>query len=57
MIGLLEENYKKQEEFVSNASHELRTPLTVISSYADLMQRRGAQEPELQEEALSRHPQ
>lgn len=52
MIGLLEENYKKQEEFVSNASHELRTPLTVISSYADLMQRRGAQEPELQEEAL-----
>lgn len=53
MIGLLEENYKKQEEFVSNASHELRTPLTVISSYADLMQRRGAQEPELQEEALS----
>ncbi|MBT2581766.1 HAMP domain-containing sensor histidine kinase [Planococcus sp. ISL-109] len=53
MIGLLEENYKKQEEFVSNASHELRTPLTVISSYADLLQRRGAQEPAIQEEALT----
>lgn len=53
MIGLLEENYRKQEEFVSNASHELKTPLTVISSYADLLQRRGAQDPSLQEEALT----
>lgn len=53
MIGLLEENYRKQEEFVSNASHELKTPLTVISSYADFLQRRGSQDPALQEEALT----
>ncbi|MGM0897712.1 MAG: sensor histidine kinase [Bacillota bacterium] len=53
MIALLEENYRKQEEFVSNASHELKTPLTVISSYADLLQRRGSQDPALQEEALT----
>lgn len=53
MIGLLEENYRKQEEFVSNASHELKTPLTVISSYTDLLQRRGSQDPALQEEALT----
>ncbi|WP_075617355.1 HAMP domain-containing sensor histidine kinase [Paenisporosarcina indica] len=37
---LLESNYKKQEQFVSDASHELKTPLTVIESYASLVNRR-----------------
>lgn len=53
MIGLLESNYEKQQQFVSNASHELKTPLTIIESYASLLQRRGAQRPELQQEALA----
>ncbi len=52
MISLLEENYSKQEEFVSNASHELKTPLTVIGSYAKLLQRQGMQDKEIAEESI-----
>ncbi|MGR9048754.1 ATP-binding protein [Halobacillus faecis] len=52
MIVQLEENYQKQEQFVSNASHELKTPLTVIESYASLLKRRGKQEEELFQESV-----
>ncbi|WP_066155976.1 sensor histidine kinase [Halalkalibacter krulwichiae] len=52
MIELLEENYKKQQQFVSDASHELRTPLTVIESYTSLLKRWGKAKPELLEEAV-----
>lgn len=53
MIGLLENNYKRQEQFVSNASHELKTPLTVIESYANFLKRRGNVRQEQYEESIS----
>jgi two-component system sensor histidine kinase ArlS len=53
MMALLEENYTKQEEFVSNASHELKTPLTVIGSYAKLLQRQGMSDEKIADEGLA----
>ncbi|MDT8859746.1 HAMP domain-containing histidine kinase [Alkalihalobacillus sp. MEB130] len=52
MIELLETNYDKQQQFVSDASHELRTPLTVIESYARLLKRWGMSDPDRLKEAV-----
>ncbi|WP_248925789.1 ATP-binding protein [Paenibacillus hamazuiensis] len=52
MIDRLEENDRRQRQFVGDASHELRTPLTVIESYVSLLSRWGGDDPSIREEAL-----
>ncbi|EKN67796.1 HAMP domain-containing sensor histidine kinase [Schinkia azotoformans] len=52
MIEQLEEQFEKQEQFVSNASHELRTPLTIIESYASLLKRWGRENEEVLKESI-----
>lgn len=53
MITLLENNDRRQRQFISDASHELKTPLTVIHSYARLLERQGKERPELVDEAAA----
>ena len=52
MMDWMEENFRKQQDFVADASHELKTPLTVIESYSNLLKRWGQAKPEVREEAV-----
>ncbi|SES96784.1 Signal transduction histidine kinase [Oceanobacillus limi] len=52
MIEQLRESYEKQEIFVSDASHELKTPISIIKSYAQLVDKRGQENPEIIKESV-----
>lgn len=52
MIDYLKANFEKQEIFVSDASHELKTPISIIKSYAQLLDRRAQENPEVLSESI-----
>lgn len=39
IVAPLEESYKKQKQFISDAGHELKTPIAVISANAEMLAR------------------
>ena len=53
MLDRLQNGFKQQQQFVSDASHELRTPVTVILGYSDLLSRWGREDPEVLDEGIS----
>ncbi|SDC08441.1 MULTISPECIES: sensor histidine kinase [unclassified Candidatus Frackibacter] len=53
MLSRLEEAVKRQRRFIGDASHELRTPISVIQGYINLLDRWGAEDKEVLEEAIT----
>ena len=39
IVGPLEESYRKQKQFISDAGHELKTPVSVVNANAELLAR------------------
>lgn len=52
MMDRIENAYKKQNQFVSDASHELRTPISVIQGYARMLERWGKDDKEILQESI-----
>ncbi|MGL5122646.1 MAG: sensor histidine kinase [Fusobacteriaceae bacterium] len=52
MLTRIDEQNKKQIEFVHNSSHELKTPIFIIKGYIDMIKRWGKNEPKILNEVL-----
>ena len=52
LIDRMQESYRQQSRFVSDASHELRTPISVIQGYVNMLDRWGKEDETVLEEAI-----
>ncbi|WP_312700467.1 ATP-binding protein [Sedimentibacter sp.] len=52
MMDRIEQGYKFQQQFVSDASHELRTPIAVIKGYVNMLDRWGKNDKAVLEESI-----
>lgn len=53
MMNRIEQGYKVQQQFVSDASHELRTPIAVIKGYVNMLDRWGKNDRDVLEESIN----
>ena len=53
LLSRMQDSYREQTRFVSDASHELRTPIAVIQGYADMLQRWGKEDATVLDEGIT----